>query len=76
MPTATEVVAVPLREGHYPDDPASGTGPKFDELFQTILSQDGAQRLYWAQQLETPSVLSLFIDWDSVDHHNKFMASE
>ena len=41
-----------------------------------ILDQEGAQRAYWSLEVENPSMLRVFIDWDSVDHHTKFAESE
>ena len=76
MAQATEIVSLPLVEGQHPEDPASSFKPLFDRMIQTILSQPGAQRLHWGRQMENPSTGNLFIDWDSVQDHNKFIESE
>lgn len=76
MAPATEICFLPLKDGSYPEDADSGVGQKFKEIFNTILAQDGCQRLYWGRQVEHPSILTLFIDWDSIEHHEKFIASE
>jgi len=76
MAPVTEIVYLPLPEGKDPADPATGLRPVLDKSFATILSQPGAQRLFYGQQKENPSIATLFIDWDSVEDHNKFMAAE
>jgi hypothetical protein len=76
MAQVTEIVAVPLVEDQQIEDPASSLNPVFNKMIQTILAQPGAQRLHWGRQKENPSTGNLFIDWDSVQDHHKFMASE
>ncbi|KAL2429858.1 hypothetical protein ABEF95_000891 [Exophiala dermatitidis] len=74
MAPATEICFLPLQGGSYSDDASSGVDPKFKKMFDTILAQEGCQRLYWGRQVEHPSILTVFIDWDSVEHHEKFIA--
>ncbi|EXJ81149.1 hypothetical protein A1O3_07438 [Capronia epimyces CBS 606.96] len=76
MAPATEICFLPLKEESYPDDATSTAGQKFKSILETILAQDGAQRLYWGPQVEHPSIYNLFIDWDSIGHHEKFIASD
>ncbi|EXJ78459.1 hypothetical protein A1O1_08859 [Capronia coronata CBS 617.96] len=75
MAPATEICFLPLKEGTNPEDTTGAVGQKFKEFFNTILAQDGCQRLYWGRQVEHPSICTLFIDWESVGHHEKFIAS-
>ncbi|RVX66203.1 hypothetical protein B0A52_10095 [Exophiala mesophila] len=76
MPVATEFAAIPLKEGVHPEDPASPSHAAFQKVFQTILAQDGARNCLFGRQVEDPTLGLLFIDWDSIEHHNKFIASE
>jgi hypothetical protein len=72
---ATEIALLRLK----PDTNITGAGPAsttWKETLSTVLSQPGAQRAYYGTSVETPTMLRLFIDWDSVDAHKKFMASE
>lgn len=72
---ATEIALLKLK----PDTNVTDAGPAsatWKETLSTVLSQPGAQRAYYGTSVETPTMLRLFIDWDSVDAHKKFMASE
>ncbi len=68
MAPATEVVFLPLKEGVI-------GGQKYNEMLQLISSQDGCQSIFAGQQIEHPTVGTLLINWDSVGHHEKFIAS-
>lgn len=70
MANATEIVFLPLKEG------VSYSDPNVKEFLSTILQQDGSQRLFMGPQVEHPAISNMFIDWASIDHHKKFMASE
>ena len=76
MANATEICFLPLKEGEYPVNWAAPQGEKVKEILSTIVKQGGAQRMFHGQQVEHPNIFTLFIDWDSVDHHEKFMAWE
>lgn len=76
MSQVTEVVFIPVAEGEHPEDPASSLKPAFDKMLQTIVSQPGAQRLHWGRQIENPTIATLFIDWNSLADHQKFIDSE
>ncbi len=73
MSGATEIGLLPVKEGLYPVDPADKT---FTELLSTVYKQDGCQRMFRGPQVEHPAILTLFVDWDTVGHHEKFVASE
>lgn len=70
---ATEIAVIGLVPGANIEDPNSSAGTVWQDTLTTVLDQDGAQRAYWGRQVENPSVLHLFVDWDSVEHHHKFM---
>lgn len=75
MAPATELAFLPWKEGQYPDDPSSAPGQKFKGICQTIVSQPGCISLHWGRGVENPSMLNLFIDWETVEDHKKFIAS-
>ena len=76
MAPVTESAHLPLKTGATPADPNSPAGSIWQGALSTILNQPGAQRAYWGLEVEKPSTLRLFVDWESIDHHKKFMESE
>lgn len=68
---ATEIAVLRLKTG-VSLDPNSDAGSIWQDTVNTVMSQDGAQRCYWGQQVESPAILTFFVDWDSVDSHIKF----
>jgi hypothetical protein len=48
----------------------------WQETVNAILSQPGAQRLYYGVTEEDPAMLRLSVDWGSIGGHQKFMASD
>lgn len=42
----------------------------------TIASQPGYQRLLWGRQTGSPSTVKILVDWDSLDAHKAFIASD
>lgn len=76
MAPVTEIGIFPLIEGQDLDDPTSAAGQTLKACLETVSKQDGCQRIYWGRQVENPSIGTVFVDWESVDHHKKFVASE
>jgi hypothetical protein len=76
MAPVTEITRLPLKTGATPADANSPAGLIWQDTLSTILNQPGAQRAYWGLEVEKPSTLHLFVDWESIDHHKKFMESE
>jgi len=75
MPSnATEIATFAVLPGSNLEDPNSAPGTVWQEILTTVLDQEGAQRAYWGRQVEDPSMMHLFVDWDSVDAHKKFIA--
>ena len=67
----TAVVHMSLKDGISLEqllDTSSEAGKAWGTLQSTILSQPGAERLYWSTEVENPSQLRLFMDWSSLDH--------
>lgn len=75
MAPATELATIPLASGAAIEDPNSPAGKVWQSTLDTVSQQDGYQRIYYGREVENPSVLQLFIDWDSFEHHKKFIAS-
>lgn len=75
MAPVTEIAYLPLKAGQNPTDANSPAGSLMQEIFNAALEQEGAQRVYWSLEVENPSMLRLFIDWGSLDHHTKFNES-
>ena len=76
MAPVTEIAYIPLKAGQNPADANSPAGLLLQDILNAILDQEGARRAYWSLEVENPSALRVFIDWDSVDHHTKFAESE
>jgi hypothetical protein len=76
MAPVTEIAQLPLKTGATPADANSPAGSIWQDTLSTILNQPGAQRAYWGLEVEKPSTLRLLVDWESIDHHKKFMESE
>jgi hypothetical protein len=76
MAPVTEIAYLPLKTGNNPADANSPAGSIWQGTLSTVLDQDGAQRAYWSLEVENPSMLRLFVDWESIEHHKKFMGSE
>jgi heme-degrading monooxygenase HmoA len=73
---ATEIALLKLKADSNVNDASSAAGKSWQESLKDVLSQPGAQRAYWGTSEETPTMLRLFIDWDSVDSHKNFMSSD
>jgi len=72
---ATEIALLPLHKGKSPEDANSPSGQALKDCLDTLTEQEGFQRAYWGTELENLDLLHLYIDWDDVDSHKKFMAS-
>lgn len=73
MAPATEVALLPLKAGADISDPNTGAGTILQEALNTVLDQDGAQRAYFGTAEEDPTMLWLFVDWDSYEAHQNFI---
>jgi hypothetical protein len=76
MAPVIEIAYLPLKTGNNPADANSPAGSIWKDTLSTVLEQDGVQRAYWSLEVENPSMLRLFVDWNSIEHHKKFMESE
>lgn len=73
---ATEVVFLPISTETTIEKPSSPAGQVWASTIETILAQEGAQRVYWGRQLETSNIVDFFVEWDSVERHKNFIASQ
>ncbi|KAL8939473.1 MAG: hypothetical protein Q9211_002724 [Gyalolechia sp. 1 TL-2023] len=69
----TEVVTIPLQAGVDINDPNSSAGKVLSDTLGTLSQQEGYQRAYKGLRVESPNVLQVYIDWDSIESHKKFM---
>jgi len=78
MAPVTEVVIFSLKPNVSVSGVAGDTTAKaaWEYISNTTLEQPGAQRAYWGMEEENPSTLRLFVDWDSLEHHQDFAKTE
>ncbi|KIV86655.1 hypothetical protein PV11_02254 [Exophiala sideris] len=72
----TEIALLPLQEGKIPDDRTSQIGQIHADLLEILLAQPGCQRCYWGRGVEDRLLLRWFVDWNSIEDHQKFMKSD
>lgn len=72
----TEVAMMPLKAGSNVRDPSTPEGRIVQDALATVTRQPGCQRAYFGVEEEDLTNMRWFLDWDSVDDHKKFMASE
>lgn len=72
---ATEIATIPLQAGATIEDAETPAGKIWNATLDTISQQDGYQRCYYGRQVEAPTSLDLFVDWDSYEHHQTFTKS-
>ncbi|KAL8951333.1 MAG: hypothetical protein Q9222_002698 [Ikaeria aurantiellina] len=70
----TEMATIPLAAGAEVENLDSAAGKVLSDTFETLRQQEGFQRVKYGRQVENPSILQVFIDWDSIDFHKKFEA--
>ncbi|KAL8701467.1 MAG: hypothetical protein Q9201_004888 [Fulgogasparrea decipioides] len=68
----TEVVTIPLQVGADIENPNAVAGRIISDTLNTVTQQEGYQRAYYGRQVENPSILQIYADWDSIDAHKKF----
>lgn len=57
----TEIIKASLKAGIDLDDADSPAGKVLNETFNTLMQQDGLQRLHKGVQVENPSILQLHL---------------
>lgn len=76
MAPTTEIVILKLKDSTESLEGDSDAATLWSQSLTTILSQPGVQRLHWGTAIEDPSLLRLFIDWDTLSQHKTFEASD
>lgn len=71
----TEVAIFELASPANVSDPSSPTASTIRTFLTAVLAADGAHAAYFSQSAEEPDTVVMFIDWDSTDAHNRFLAS-
>lgn len=71
---ATEIAALPLREGSDPEDRDSKARKNLHDICEILKSTKGFQRVYWG--IDSQTTLRFFVDWDSVEAHKVFGKQE
>ncbi|KFY10155.1 hypothetical protein V492_05148, partial [Pseudogymnoascus sp. VKM F-4246] len=56
-------------------DPSSATTSTIHTFLSAILATDGAHAAFIGQPVEDPNMVAMFIDWDSVGAHERFLSS-
>lgn len=64
---------MPLQPGVDVDDPSTPIGKVVSDTIATLRQQEGYQRIYKGFRVESPNILQVYVDWDSIDSHTKFM---
>ncbi|KAL8871719.1 MAG: hypothetical protein Q9174_002508 [Haloplaca sp. 1 TL-2023] len=72
-PPVTEVVTIPLQAGAEIENPNAAAGKILSEVLRTLQKQEGYQHAYYGRMIEAPNSLQLYVDWESIDAHKKFM---
>ncbi|WPH04201.1 Hypothetical protein R9X50_00708900 [Acrodontium crateriforme] len=75
MPT-TEICIVPLVPNADVGDPQAEGAKTFKAFTDTLGQQSGVQGIKFGMEHENADTLQVFIDWDNIDKHKDFMASE
>jgi hypothetical protein len=76
MAPVTEILIAKLKDSAESLE-GSGEGASiWQETIDTIIVQDGVQRLYWGKVVEDASMVRMFIDWETFEHHKSFEASD
>jgi hypothetical protein len=67
----TEFSYVTLNEGVnvFDDSTAAKT---YQNVLETALKQPGARRVYTGVEVENPSTLWLFLDWETLEDHENY----
>ena len=58
---ATEIAIFPVKADATIEDPHSEAGKAWQSVVKTILAQEGAQRLHWGRQVESPNLVEMLV---------------
>ncbi|KAI5456723.1 hypothetical protein BGZ63DRAFT_87966 [Mariannaea sp. PMI_226] len=71
----TEFACYAIRPGFNVLDETTNEGQTIARIIDSVLNQPGAHRVYYGMEVEDPSHMWLFLDWDSRDDHDKYRES-
>ncbi|KAF1352282.1 hypothetical protein BDV97DRAFT_397317 [Delphinella strobiligena] len=71
----TEVATFQLKTGSNITDLNSQAGRIWQSICRTVSRADNFEGLFYGHEVETPNVAQLFVNWDSLESHKKFMTS-
>lgn len=72
----TEVAFLPLQVDKTLNDPTTADAKCHSSCLDILLAQQGCQRVNWGLEVENPSHLLWFVDWDKLADHIKFTKAE
>jgi heme-degrading monooxygenase HmoA len=75
MPT-TEIALIPLTPGTSIGDPSNPGATVLASVASTLRQQPGFRSMHFGTQVESPEILQMLFDWDSVSDHEAFVASD
>lgn len=61
-----------LNEGVNAFDESTDAAKAISKVLDSTLKQPGARRVYTGVEIENPSTLWVFIDWETLEHHNTY----
>ncbi|KAM6520180.1 hypothetical protein FALCPG4_013733 [Fusarium falciforme] len=68
----TQFSHLTLNEGVNAFDESTDAAKAISKVLDSTLKQPGARRVYTGVEIENPSTLWLFIDWETLEHHNTY----
>ena len=71
----TEIVTFSLKADADLSDPNSPASKLVVDFLVAELAAPGAHNAYYGQYIEKPEAAILFVNWDSLEAHKKFMSS-
>ncbi|OQV03343.1 hypothetical protein CLAIMM_08395 [Cladophialophora immunda] len=71
----TEVAIIPLKGGLNINDASSPAGKTWLQICETTSLQPGFRRMLWGTEVHQANMLRLFVEWDKIEDHERFVAS-
>ena len=71
----TEIITFGLKADADLSDPSSPARKLVVDFLVAELAAPGARNAYYGQYIEKPETAILFVNWDSLEAHKKFMSS-
>jgi hypothetical protein len=57
----TKLATLPIKSDATIENPESEAGKAWQSIIQTILAQEGAQRMHWGRQVEHPNLVQTIV---------------